>query len=110
MKFNSKYDIGDTVYIKSGTGVSKGKVCAIGLDMSKDQLDGFTFIYLVWESDRKDNAGHHVKVYEGNLGRTFDEAYYDAFKKFPWDISEDLMQKDVENFFKRHSETGGSRD
>lgn len=110
MKLESKYDIGDVVYIKSSTGVSKGTVCSIGLDMSKDQCDSFTFIYLVWESDRMDNAGHHVKVYEGNLGRSFEEAYYEANKKFPWDISEDLMKKDIEHFFKRHTETGGARD
>lgn len=106
MKFESKFDIDDIVYIKSGTGVSLGKVCAIGIDMSKDQRDDFTFIYLVWESDRRDNAGHHVKVYEGNLGRTFEEAYYDASKKFPWDISEDLMKKDIQDYFKRNSVTG----
>ena len=106
MKFESKFDIDDIVYIKSGTGVSLGKVCAIGIDMSRDQNDGFAFIYLVWESDRRDNAGHHVKVYECNLGRTFEAAYYDASKKFPWDISEDIMKKDIQDYFKRNSVTG----
>jgi len=110
MKFDSKYDIDDVVYIKSSTGVSKGSVCSIGLDMSKSQKDGFTFIYLVWESDREDNAGHHVKAYECNLGRTFEEAYYKADKRFPWDISADLKKKDIKNFFKKHTETGGARD
>ena len=106
MKFESKFDIDDVVYIKNSSGVSLGKVCAIGIDMSKDQRDDFTFIYLVWESDRKDNAGHHVKVYEGNLGLTFEDAYYNANKRFSWDISEDLMKKDIQDYFKRNSVTG----
>lgn len=61
--------------------------------MSKEQRDGFTFVYLLWESDRKDWAGHYVKAYESNIGATFEEAYYNANPKFPWDISEDLKER-----------------
>ena len=102
---NSKYDLDQIVFIKNANGVSMAKVCAIGIDMSKEQRDGFTFVYLLWESDRKDWAGHHVKAYESNIGATFEEAYYNANPKFPWDITEDLRKKDIKEFFKTRSVT-----
>jgi hypothetical protein len=96
MNFQSKFDIGEVVFLKSSTGVSKGTIVGITLDVSKQTHDSFTFAYLIWESDREDNAGHHIWVYECNIGRTFDEAYYKASKRFPWDISEDFQKKDME--------------
>lgn len=102
---NSKYDLDQIVFIKGASGVSMAKVCAIGIDMSKNQRDGFTFVYLLWESDRRDWAGHHVKVYECNIGATFEEAYYESNARFPWDISEDLRKKNIREFFKTRSVT-----
>lgn len=98
---DSKFDLDQVVFVKtSHGGVSMAKVCAIGIDMSKDQRDGFTFAYLLWESDRRDWAGHHIKAYECNIGATFEEAYFDASAKFPWDIAENLRKKDFKEFFK----------
>ena len=57
----SKFDIDDVVFVKNSNGVAKGTVCAIGVDMSKAQKKSssdFALIYLVWISDRRDNAGH----------------------------------------------------
>lgn len=100
---DSKFDINQVVYVKKAQGVSMAKVCSIGIDMSRNQRDGFTFVYLLWESDRRDWAGHHIKAYECNIGATFEEAYYDADAKFPWDIAEDLKKKDLKEFFKREN-------
>jgi len=101
---DSKFDIDQVVYVKKAQGVSMAKVCSIGIDMSRNQRDGFTFVYLLWESDRRDWAGHHIKVYECNIGATFEEAYYDADAKFPWDIAEDLKKKDLKEFFKKEQQ------
>ena len=102
---NSKFDLDQVVYVKRADGgVSLAKVCAIGIDMSKNQRNGFTFVYLLWESDRRDWAGHHIKAYECNLGATFEEAYYEADTRFPWDIAEDLREKDFKAFFKIRDE------
>ena len=108
----SKFDIDDVVFMKSHHGVVKGTVCAIGIDMSKVQSKGgrdFALIYLIWVSDRRDNAGHHERCHEGNLGRTFDEAYYDADEKFPWDVMEDVSMKDFKQFFKTRTPASGLR-
>jgi len=99
----AKYDIDDTVYIKTSYGVKKGQICAIGIDMSKIQKrsdSAFAVVYLIWVSDRKDNAGHHERHHEHNLGRTFEEAYYEANNAFSWNIMDDVSRKDFKNFFK----------
>lgn len=98
---DSKFDLDQIVYVKKAEGVSMAKVCSIGIDMSGNQRDGFTFVYLLWESDRRDWAGHHIKAYECNIGATFEEAYYDADEKFPWDIAEDLKKRGLKEFFKK---------
>lgn len=101
MLLNSKFNIGETVYIKTRNGVSKGQIQALALDCAKQTQDSFCFAYLIWESDRLDNAGHHVWAYEGNLALTFDEAYYNADKRFPWDILPDLQRKDMLLFIEK---------
>lgn len=101
MKFESKFDIDDVVYIKTSTGVSKGQIKAIALDCTKQTRDSFCFAYLIWESDRENNAGHHTWAYESNLGLTFEEAYYKANKKFPWDILPDMQKKDMEVYIEK---------
>ena len=100
-----KFDLHQIVFVKTAHGgVTKAKVCAVGIDVTKDQRDGFTFVYLLWESDRRNWAGHHSKAYEANIGATFDEAYYDSQAMLPWDISEDKKRTDFADFFKKHDE------
>ena len=100
-KFESKFDIDEVVYIKdSRGGVKLGKISAIGLDMREKQ-PAFKFIYLIWVSDRRDWAGHHERVYEHNMGRSFEEAYYDAECMMPWNIMDDVKRKDFEQFFSK---------
>ena len=109
----SKFDIDDVVFVKNSNGVAKGTVCAIGVDMSKAQKKSssdFALIYLVWISDRRDNAGHHVRCHEGNLGATFDEAYYDADTTFPWDVMEDVDKKNFKQFFSRRDPVTGLKE
>lgn len=78
MKLETKHDIDDVVFIKdSRGGVKKGTVSAIGIDMSHQPKE-FKFIYLIWVSDREDNAGHYERCYEYNMGKTFEQAYYHA--------------------------------
>ena len=95
MRFESKYDIGDVVYLKSSAGVSKGTILAIAIDPTDQTKTNFTFVYLIWESDRHHNAGHCVWAYENNLGRTFEEAYYESSKRFPWEIDQRVQMKHV---------------
>ncbi len=98
--FESKYDIDDIVYIKdSRGGVKLGKVSCIGIDM-REKHKRYKMIYLVWVSDRRDWGGHHERVYEHNMGSTFEEAYYDAEAMMPWNIMDDVKRKDFEQFFK----------
>jgi hypothetical protein len=95
MKLETKYDIGNTIYYKSEYGgVCKGTVSAIALD-TKAQPKEYQFIYLIWASDRRDNGGHHVWVYEHNMGRDWESAYYDANKKLPWNILDKDRIKDM---------------
>ena len=106
-----KFNIDQVVYVKtSHGGVTKAKVCAIGIDTTEDQRNGFTFVYLLWESDRHNWAGHHIKAYEHNIGATFDEAYYGSNAMLPWDISEDLKSRDFADFFKKHDELLRTKD
>lgn len=109
MKVETKFDIDEIIYVKNERdGVSKGKICAVGIDMSKPQHDKFSFIYLVWVSDRRDWGGHYIRVYEGNIGRTFDEAYYDADCRFPWEILDAKKQKDFRQFFSTRDVCSGN--
>lgn len=95
MNLNTKFNPDETVYVKTErNGVVKGRISAIAIDSTK-QPQRFAFVYLVWVSDRKDNAGHHLWAYEQNIGRSFDEAYYDADSKLPWDIAEDMRWEHV---------------
>lgn len=99
MKLETKFDIDDIAFIKdSRGGVKKGTVSAIGIDMS-NQPKEFKFIYLMWISDRRDNGGHHERVYEHNMGRTFEQAYYEAQCMMPWNIMDDVKRKDFQQFF-----------
>ena len=99
MKLETKHDIDDIVFLKdSRGGVKKGTVSAIGIDMS-NQPKEFKFIYLIWVSDREDNAGHHERCYESNIGKTFEQAYYKADCMMPWNIMDDVKRKDFEQFF-----------
>jgi len=99
MKLETKHDIDDVVFIKdSRGGVKKGTVSAIGIDMSHQPKE-FKFIYLIWVSDREDNAGHHERCYEYNMGKTFEQAYYHANCMMPWNIMDDVKRKDFEQFF-----------
>lgn len=97
----SKYDVNDVVFMNTGKGVVRGTICSIGIDMSKCQKSNkFALVYLIWVSDRKDNAGFHERCYEHNLGSSFEEAYYDADAKLPWNIMDDIDKKDFKQFFK----------
>lgn len=92
MKFESKFEIGDIVYVKSEKqGVFKAKIVGINLvtkyENSKDA--SYKFIYDLWVSDRLDWAGHSDKAFECNIAYTFDDAYYNSSSKFPWDIKAD---------------------
>lgn len=100
MKFESKFDIDDIVFVKdSRGGVKKGKVCAIGINTAKHVGKDFAVIYLIWISDRLDGAGHHERAYEQNIGDSFDAAYYHSDCMMPWNIMDDVKQKDFKNFF-----------
>lgn len=100
-----KFDIDQVVYVKTERGgVTMARVCAVGIDTTKNQRNGFTFVYLLWESDRRNWAGHHIKAFEHNIGATFEEAYFDSSAMLPWDISENLKSKDFKDFFKTHDE------
>lgn len=97
--FKSKFDVDDIVFIKnSHGGVMRGKVSNIGIDM-REKSKAYKIIYLVWVSDRRDWAGHHVRVYENNIGSTFEEAYFDSDCMMPWNIMDDVKRKDFEQFF-----------
>ena len=100
----SKFDLDQIVYVKNSRGVTLAKVCAIGIDITKNQRDGFTFVYLLWESDRRDWAGHHIKAYEHNIGVSFEDAYYNSSAMLPWDISQNLKSKNFLDFFKYNDE------
>lgn len=109
----SRFDVDDVVFVKNSDGVAKGTVCAIGIDMSEAQKKSssdFALIYLVWISDRRDNAGHHVRCHECNLGATFDEAYYDADITFPWDVMEYVARKNFKQFFKHRNPVTGLKE
>lgn len=98
MIFESKYDIDEIVFIKdSRGGVKRGKISSIGIDNAKK--NEFKFVYLIWVSDRKDWGGHHERAYEHNIGKTFDEAYFEAQSMMPWNIMDDVKRKDFQQFF-----------
>ena len=94
MKLETRFEPNQEVYAKVNGGVVKGQISAIAIDASR-QPKQFTFVYLLWVSDRRDNAGHHVWVYEKNIGTSFEEAYYDADNKLPWDLMEDAKWENV---------------
>lgn len=99
-KFVSKFDVDDIVFIKdSRGGVKRGKISNIGIDM-REKAPAYKVIYLVWISDREDWGGHHERVYERNMGRSFEEAYFKADCMMPWNIMDDVKRKDFEQFFK----------
>lgn len=102
MKFESKFDIDEVVYVKTHLGVYKAKVCSIQLDTSKgsQKNNDFRFIYSLWASDRRDWGGHSEIAYECNMGRSFDEAYYDASTVFPWNILEDIPKGKLKDYKK----------
>lgn len=102
MKFESKFDINDVVYVKTDRGVYMAKVIGIQLDMSKgsQKNNDFRFIYSLWASDRRDWGGHTETAYECNMARTFEEAYYDASTVFPWDILESIPRGKLKEYTK----------
>lgn len=104
MKFESKFDIDDVVYVKTSKGVYMAKVCCIQLDTSqgKQKNNDFRFIYTLWASDRRDWAGHTETAYECNMARTFEEAYYDADTVFPWNILEDIPKGKLKEYAKNN--------
>ena len=98
MKFESKFDIDEVVFVKdSRGGVKQGKISSIGLNNTEHKR--FRFVYLIWISDRRDGAGHHERAYEQNIGKSFEEAYFESDCMMPWNIMDDVKRKDFEQFF-----------
>lgn len=83
MKFETKYDVGDIVYVKSVPGmyVRRGHVRGVSIEpWSRDHKGVVTEHrpkYDIWFSDREDNGGYNEHVSETYCFDSWEDAWWE---------------------------------